>query len=72
MTDVFTPPEDRFNHAHGHFSLSEGEENSTEAIGFVLSGQIPSDSLTKADSSLVWAKQLLLLLLQLVWIHLPR
>lgn len=52
MADVFTPPPDRLSHAHAHahFSLSEVEENSTEAIGCVLSGQIPSNSLTKAES----------------------
>lgn len=64
LTDVFRQPQDGFNHAHGHFSLSEVEENSTEAIGFALSGQIPSDALTKADSFPISAKQLLLLLLQ--------
>lgn len=42
MTAVITPPPDRLNQARGRFSLSEVEGNSAEAIGLVVSGQIPS------------------------------
>lgn len=60
MTDVFTPPQDRFNDARGRFWLLG--ESSSEAIGFVPSRQIPSNGSTKTDSFPILARELFLLL----------